>query len=296
MVPFRNKGVMECTLMPMVQGLIRLARNSGELSTIEAHVVREKDEFVLEFGLEPKLKHIPYLKGDPGAMLFAYGVGVLKDGSKQSEVMTKAQIEHVRNKSKAKDQGPWVEDTEEMWRKTVAKRLCKYLPSSPELDRAIDEDDRAEIGEVSLAPVLSLVPNTVPGLQEAPQEDPKERKSRIINRLMERTREAGIYVRTKAFDECKRMRWDVTKIADLNEAQMSEWDSLIGEVESKTMSAEEFLTGKKPEIVMGVPPPAETQFCITPEQARVMVAIEPDLTANPPQAYFDGDSQEVMGL
>lgn len=144
LVPFAN----ECTFMPGYRGLIDLARRSGEVSTIEARVVYKQDVFRVEFGTDPRIIHEPYMaadrKSDKASMVCVYAVAVLTDGTKQSEVMTLADIEAIRNRSRAKDDGPWKTDYAEMARKTVVRRIMKYLPLSSELiGKAIEADDHA---------------------------------------------------------------------------------------------------------------------------------------------------------
>jgi len=73
-------------------------------------------------------------------------VAKLKDGGIQFEVMTRAEIEAVRAQSKAGKSGPWVTHFEEMAKKTVIRRLFKYLPVSIEVQRAVSLDEQAEAG------------------------------------------------------------------------------------------------------------------------------------------------------
>ena len=70
----------------------------------------------------------------------------MKDGGSQFEVMTFNQIESVRKQSKAGDKGPWMTHWEEMAKKTVIRRLFKYLPVSIEIQQAVILDEKAEAG------------------------------------------------------------------------------------------------------------------------------------------------------
>lgn len=136
----------DCQLIVGYRGLINLARRSGQIASIEAHVVHQQDRFVCRYGLEPVLEHEPHWGEEPGPMVAVYAVAKLKDGGTQAEVMTKAQIEAIRTRSRAQNGGPWTTDYDEMARKTVVRRLCKYLPLSVELATALDLDERAEFG------------------------------------------------------------------------------------------------------------------------------------------------------
>jgi recombination protein RecT len=151
LIPYKNgkTGEYEAQFQAGYRGLIKLARNSGEIAGIEAHIVYEADEFEVSYGTDSYIKHIPVMTDDPGKRVAVYAVAYFKDPSvrPQFEVLTPKQVEHIRQKSMAKNNGPWQTDTDEMWRKTAVKRLCKYLPLSAELATAIELDNKAEIGE-----------------------------------------------------------------------------------------------------------------------------------------------------
>ena len=150
LVPFRNNRAnrMEATFIAGYRGLLKLIRRSGELASIGVHVVYEGDEFECEFGLEPKLRHVPKWDRTPKAEIkCVYAIAHLKGGGVQADVMTLAEVEAVRKRSRSGSNGPWVSDFSEMARKTVLKRLAKYLPLSIEADRAIATDTAVDVGE-----------------------------------------------------------------------------------------------------------------------------------------------------
>lgn len=135
-----NQWIKKVQYMPMIQGIYRRARNSGEIVTLNAHLVCQNDDFDYQLGFEPKLDHKPAL-GDRGEVVFVYAVAVMKDGTRDLEIMTKAEVEEVRAASKASGNGPWVSWWGEMARKTVVRRLAKRLPVSSDLDRVISRMD-----------------------------------------------------------------------------------------------------------------------------------------------------------
>lgn len=150
LVPFKNKdGTYNCTLIIGYRGFIELARRTGTLAQIEAHVVYEKDEFKIAFGMQPELRHVPTLTGDRGNPKLVYMIARLKDGSIHAETMTIADIARIQGRSKSGDYGPWKTDWEEMAKKTVVRRGMKYLPMSAELAAALEKDDEDYVdGEV----------------------------------------------------------------------------------------------------------------------------------------------------
>jgi recombination protein RecT len=146
LVPRKNKknGELECCFDPGWRGLIDIARRSGQIKRIEAHVVYEKDIFEVHYGMHSDLIHKPMLDGDAGNIIAAYAVAEFKDGSTQVEVLTKRELDKVRGSSAASSGGPWGSWFEEMARKTAVRRLCKYLPYTDELERAIEAATDAE--------------------------------------------------------------------------------------------------------------------------------------------------------
>lgn len=143
-----NDGRPNCQLIIGYRGMIDLARRSGQIVSINAYLVHEKDEFDYTLGLHPDIKHRPSPLADPGAITYAYAVAVLKDGGVQFEVMSRAEIETVRRQSKASTSGPWSKHFGEMARKTVVRKLFKYLPVSIEAVRAVEIDEKSDRGEI----------------------------------------------------------------------------------------------------------------------------------------------------
>lgn len=131
-----------CTLIIDYKGLVELALRSGKISNIFADVICENDIFEYDMG-EIKTHKIDFRK-PRGAMYAAYAICTFKDGTKQAAVMQKCEIEEVRKMSRSAGGTTWVDHYNEMAKKTVFKRLSKWLPLSPELRDAIDVDDKAD--------------------------------------------------------------------------------------------------------------------------------------------------------
>lgn len=135
-------------LIPGYRGLIALARQSGEVTSIDAYVVHEADKCHVRLGTDPGIDHEPKLDGQPGNLRLVYAVAKLVGGGTQFVVMTKAEVDAIRARSKASGSGPWVTDYEEMAKKTAIRRLMKYLPLSVEkLARALELDDAVDTGK-----------------------------------------------------------------------------------------------------------------------------------------------------
>ena len=143
-LPFRNKkaGTDEVQFIIGYRGYIDLARRSGQLVSIDAHVVYERDDFDFAYGLEPKLHHRPSLGGDRGQPVAAYAVAVLRDGGHSFVVLSVDEVEARRSRSRSGEFGPWVTDWDAMARKSAVRALAPYLPLSAEFMGAIDSDER----------------------------------------------------------------------------------------------------------------------------------------------------------
>lgn len=133
----------ECQWQLGYRGIIELARRSGNLVSIEARDVRANDHFEYRYGLDEKLDHQPYMGGDRGPIIAAWGLAKFTDGGHYFVVLSRADIEEAkeRSDSAAKGFGPWITDYAAMARKTVIRRMAPYLPLSAEQAQVIAHDD-----------------------------------------------------------------------------------------------------------------------------------------------------------
>lgn len=151
LLPYKNHGRLECQFQLGYKGLIDLAYRSGQVTIIQAHEVRENDEFSYSFGLEPTLHHVP-ARGDRGNVICYYAMFRTKDGGFGFEVMSREDVEaHARQYSKSYGNGysPWSTNFDEMAKKTVLKKCLKYAPLKSDFVRAVasDETIKTEIAE-----------------------------------------------------------------------------------------------------------------------------------------------------
>lgn len=158
LIPFnnRNQKTKDVQLIIGYRGMIDLARRSGQIISIEARAVYAADDFSYQFGLNPDLHHVPF-RGhikDRGPAVAFYAVARLQGGGIQWDVLTDEEVNAIRDESdgyKAFKKGwikstPWVTHPEEMGKKSVIRRLYKYLPISIEIQRAVGLDEQADAG------------------------------------------------------------------------------------------------------------------------------------------------------
>lgn len=176
-VPFKNKvkdeqgrdlWVYQCTLIIGYRGFAKLARQSGEIKRIDADIVCANDDFTYQKGSGGKCIFKPNLRSDRGEVIGAYAYVEFKDGGEQFDFMTEDDIEKIRLRSKSgsvqKDNeygkkgdpiGAWKTDRPEMAKKTVFRRLAKWLPMSTEkFVEAMDHDNE----DFNLSEVLEVTP------------------------------------------------------------------------------------------------------------------------------------------
>lgn len=154
-LPYNNKGVMEAQFQLGYKGLIDLAYRSGEVESIQAHIVYENDKFEVQYGLEPKLEHIP-ADSDRGEPVKVYAIFRTKSGGYGFEVMSMDDVRtHASKYSKAYNSAysPWKTNFEEMAKKTVLKRVLKYAPLKSDFVRGISADEtvKTELSDDMLA-------------------------------------------------------------------------------------------------------------------------------------------------
>jgi recombination protein RecT len=142
LIPFNNRkrGIVECQLIIDYKGLVALALRSGTVSNIHANKVCEEDVFVYNKGQIVDHK-IDFRK--PRGKVFAYYCIVrMKDGNEKCDVMQLEEVDAIRKRSLSANNGPWVTDYDEMAKKSVFRRLSKWIELSPEFRQALDHDDK----------------------------------------------------------------------------------------------------------------------------------------------------------
>lgn len=131
LVPFKGA----CTMIPDYKGYIELMCKAGARK-VEASVVRQGEHFEYEKGTNPRISHKPL--GSTAPITHAYAIVWLRGGNDfQFEVMTAEEIEKIRAKSMQ-----WARGELPEWyaRKTVIRRVAKYVPKNPALAQLLAVD------------------------------------------------------------------------------------------------------------------------------------------------------------
>lgn len=145
----------QCQFQIGYKGLIDLVYRSGGVEVVQAHEVYANDTFECEYGLQPKLKHIP-ADGDRGEVVRYYAMFCTKDGGYGFEVMSREDVErHAKMYSKTFGNGPWKTSFDEMAKKTVLKKALKYAPIKTECASMIATDETVK---TEIAPDMLDVP------------------------------------------------------------------------------------------------------------------------------------------
>jgi recombinational DNA repair protein RecT len=148
LIPFNNtrRGVVECQLIIDYKGYVELAYRSGVVRNIHADVVRDGDIF--EYSTGRVLRHVPHFlrrdadkPADAGKVFAIYCIVELVGDTVKTEVLSQAEVDAIRKRSKSGNNGPWVTDWCEMAKKTAFRRATKWIPLSAELRDALDRDD-----------------------------------------------------------------------------------------------------------------------------------------------------------
>jgi recombination protein RecT len=151
----QSDGKYKMTVTPLIgyKGLVNILLRSGEITRIHTEVVYRGDEFTPIYGLEPNIIHKPNFDAPRTAenITHAYAVAKMKTGEYQFAVMTRSEIEKVRDLSKFPNSlyfndkmgiNRWME------RKCVLIQLSKMLPKDYYSKKAIGMDSMIESGAI----------------------------------------------------------------------------------------------------------------------------------------------------
>ena len=147
LIPFNNKGKMECQFQIGYKGLLELVYRNPAIQIIQAQTVYENDYFEYELGLNSRLIHRPELENRGEIRLF-YGLFKMVNGGYGFEVMSRQEMDQYAarySKSFASGFSPWENNYEDMAKKTMIKRVLKYAPVKNETARALINDESIKL-------------------------------------------------------------------------------------------------------------------------------------------------------
>lgn len=137
----------DAVFMPDYKGLVMIAKRSRQIKDCYGDFVGANDFF--ECGRQGPVSvcnHTPNYE-KRGEVKGAYAIVTLPDNSWRYEYMTLEQLDKVRAKSRAKN-GPWGTDPEQMYLKTVIRRILKLYVDDPTFVRALEVDEAADAIDV----------------------------------------------------------------------------------------------------------------------------------------------------
>lgn len=116
--------------MPSYTGMLKLVAQYSErpVKNIYAKLVRDGDTFeeaVIDGKESVTYKPQPF---NDGKITGAFGVCEFADGGIKVITMSKSQLDTVRRKSKAQSGSAWRDFPDQMYEKSVIRRLCKTIP------------------------------------------------------------------------------------------------------------------------------------------------------------------------
>lgn len=160
---FFNK---ECYVVPYGQqlqftpsylGMIKLAKKYSRrpLVDVYAHIVHDGDEF--ESGVENGEEFVRFNPKpfNDGPIIGAFAVAKFADGGIKVETMSKQQLDAVKRMSKAQSGTAWKFFADQMYKKSVIRRLCKGIDIDMENveQSRIMQAEEVEVQEVEVTEV-----------------------------------------------------------------------------------------------------------------------------------------------
>lgn len=141
--------VKQCAYMPMVQGIMKLLKQKGMVTSIHCDCVYSEDKFSVSLGENPHITHEPDPFMPRGEFRGVYAIFKKGDEVLHREFMSLAEIEKVKESStSAKDRdgkdskfSPWTNFPDEMRRKSVIRRGAKYVILGDEMPAVLDRDN-----------------------------------------------------------------------------------------------------------------------------------------------------------
>ena len=177
------------------KGLIELFYRHPLAAELYAETVYSKDKFEVNLGTDRKIIHEPNFE-DRGEPILYYAVAKLSTGATNFAIMSKKEVDQHKEryaKSKTKSISPWETNFEDMAKKTVIKKVLKYMPKSVEIASALinDESVRYAVGEIKSKEDFESLPVSYPEFLNAPvEEEPKPEPEKKSEKVIPKSKQA----------------------------------------------------------------------------------------------------------
>ncbi|MEM4202823.1 MAG: recombinase RecT [Candidatus Methanomethylicaceae archaeon] len=149
-VPFYNAQEKKymATMLLGYRGLIKLASRSHPGLIVKADVVYEGDELEYQKGTDEYIRHVPRFESENVTHVYAF---LKLQNATLVEVISIDQANELRQRMLTRKEtaafSPWASEFWlEMVKKTLVRRLLKYLPLDTTLQRAIVSEEYTEAG------------------------------------------------------------------------------------------------------------------------------------------------------
>lgn len=164
--PRKTRLRQEITGMEGYQGVIERFYRAGAVSSVIVEVVRAGDTFRFSPGLDERPVHEVNWFGERGEPVGVYAYAMMQGGgTSKVVVLSKAEVYEFRDRSESYkyNSGPWISDELSMWKKTAARRLEPWVPTSSEYlkeqIRAMAEVAREQQAVVEETPAPGSMPD-----------------------------------------------------------------------------------------------------------------------------------------
>ena len=180
---------VECQFVPGWKGLVELLNRSKQ-GTAWTGAVFEGDEFDYQLGDSPFVHHRPGGEDDPSLLRYVYSVG-RPNGSNWPiiEAWPMAKVWKHRDRYNKVGAKHYSFGNEEMYaRKVVLLQVLKYMPMSPELQKAIELETASDAG----AGQGLTIHDAIAGTFEAPsfaESRPSETRAEQVKAKLRKVRE-----------------------------------------------------------------------------------------------------------
>lgn len=160
--------------MPMIDGVMKRARMSGEIKVLASKAVFNDDIF--RYWMDENGEHINY---EPqfggGEMRVAFAYARLISGELIVEVMSKDDVDKVRAASKTGSYGPWKDWYERMACKAVMHRLARRLPNASEIVEMCEAGMNMKFDSRTEKEIQPIIENSIDELKLLLKDKPPEK-------------------------------------------------------------------------------------------------------------------------